>query len=254
MVAEHQLAAARQAWPGVEVEPATLAAYVEARGGEQIVDLYLACACCHGDGTAIALFQRELATAVERAVRKLGGDRAAADELAQELRERLLVATPARPARIAEYTGRGPLGAWLRVIATRALLDRRRRDKHEAPLGERTLEALPAAEQDPELQYLKASYRDAFRRAFRAAFAALEALEQELIRSHHLRDESIDVLAARHGVHRATAARWVARAREHLLVGTRQRLAAELRLHDAELDSILQLIASRLEVSLRSQI
>ena len=254
MLAEDQLVAARAAWPGVEVAPAALEAYVAARDGGELADLYLACACIARDARALAYFEQELVACVARAVRKLGGDRATADELTQVLRERLLVGTAERPPRLVEYSGRGPLRGWLRVIASRALLDRRRHEKHEAPLGERTLDALPAPEADPALAYLKASYRDAFRRAFRAAFAALEPLERDLLRHHHLDGESVDQLATRHGIHRATAARWVARAREHLLAGTRERLAADLGLPDPELDSILGLIASRLEVSLRSQI
>ena len=217
-------------------------------------DLELARACLQGDSAALARFDGELASCVDRAVRKVGGDRATVDEITQRLRARLLVAEGERPARIAEYTGRGPLRAWLRVVATRELLDLRRRTKHEQPLGDRTLDGLPAAEHDPELAYLKASYRDAFRRAFRDAFAALEPLERDVVRSHHIAGDSVDVLAARHGIHRATAARWVARARDRLLTGTRERLAGALGIADPELDSILALIASRLDASLRSQI
>jgi RNA polymerase sigma-70 factor (ECF subfamily) len=252
--AEHELAAARAAWPGVEIAVATFEAYAAARAGSELADLYLACACVERDARALAYFEQELTSCVDRAVRKVGGDRSSVDEVTQRLRERLLVGTAERPPRITEYTGRGPLRGWLRVIATRELLDMRRREKFEAPLGERTLDALPAAEHDPELAYLKASYRDAFRRAFRDAFAALEPRERDLIRQHHLQGDNVDQLATRYTVHRATAARWVARAREQLLHGTRERLAAALGLADAELDSILQLVASRLEVSLRSQI
>jgi RNA polymerase sigma-70 factor (ECF subfamily) len=217
-------------------------------------DLELARACLAGDAAALARLDAELARTVERAVRKVGGDRSAVDEIAQRLRERLIVGTTEQPPRLTEYSGRGPLGAWLRVVATRAMLDLRRREKFEAPLGARTLDGLPAADHDPELQYLKANYRDAFRRAFRDAFAALEPLERDLIRRHHIAGDNMDELAAHHAVHRATVARWVARARAHLLAATRERLAASLGVPDAELDSILDLIASKLEVSLRSQI
>ena len=214
-------------------------------------DVALAAACLAGDADALVRLDRELVECVDRAVRKLGGDRAIVDEVAQRLRTRLLVGDGAR---ITEYSGRGPLRAWLRVVATRELLDMKRHDKLETPMGDATLDALPGAEHDPELQYLKASYRAAFRDAFRAAFAALEPRERDLLRRHHLRGQNIDALAARLTVHRATAARWVARARERLLEETRARLAASLEVDDRELDSILGLIASRLEVSLRSQI
>lgn len=236
------------------MDPSTFESYVATRAHAELEDLYLACACVERIPRALRYFDAELADCVDRGVRKVGGDRSSVDEVTQRLRERLLVSTPERPARILEYTGRGPLRAWLRVIATRELLDLRRREKFETPMGERTLDALPAAEHDPELAYLKATYRDAFRLAFREAFAALQPLERDLIRQHHIVGENIDQLAARHTVHRATAARWVARAREHLMRGTRERLSARLLIPDAELDSLLELVASRIELSLRSQL
>src|SRR5438270_7708306 len=110
---------------------------------EHQADIELARACASGDPGAIERFDAELASCVDRAVRKIGGDRGAVDEVTQRLRERLLVGTPERAARITEYTGRGPLRAWLRVVATRELLDMRRREKFETPLGERTLDGLP---------------------------------------------------------------------------------------------------------------
>jgi RNA polymerase sigma-70 factor (ECF subfamily) len=249
---EHQLAAAREAWPGVEVAGATVEAYVAARGGTEISDLYLACACVERDARALSHFDRELASCVDRAVRRLGGDRSVVDEVKQRLRDRVLVGTPERPARITEYSGRGPLRGWLRVIASREVLDMRRREKHEVALGDQTIDGLESPDHDPALQYLKVSYRAAFRHAFGGAFSALEPHERDLIRHHHLDGENVAQLAARHGVHRATAARWVARARDRLLIGTRERLAASLGVDDQELDSILRLVSSRLEVSLRS--
>lgn len=251
---EQQVAEARAAWPGIELDAGTFAAYVAARGGDQIADLYLACGCAQRDPRAVAAFDRELASCVDRAARKLGGDRSLVDEITQRLRERILVGGGDRPPRITEYTGRGPLRGWLSVIATRDVLDLRRHERHEVALGEQTLDGLESPELDPELQYLKAGYRAAFRAAFRGAFAALEPHERDLIRRHHIDGETVDQLAARHAIHRATAARWVARARERLLITTRARLAEALQLDDRELDSILAVVQSRLDLSLRSQL
>nr|MDQ3369066.1 transcriptional regulator [Myxococcota bacterium] len=56
---------------------------------------------------------------------------------------------------------------------------------------------------------------------------------------------------ALYGVHRATAARWVARVRELVLRRTRRQVGDALALAGDELDSVMGRIAGHLEVSLR---
>lgn len=259
-VSPRSLAAAREAWPGLEIAPERFAAYVAERLGEEgdvsahVADLYLACGLADGMAAAQRGFEAELSPCVAGAAKRVGQDAAFADELAQRLRERLLVAADGAAPRIVEYSGRGALRAWLRVVATREALMMRRRDQREQTLGDSMLEELQSPESDPELSFLQRSYRAAFRAAFREAFAALAPLERDLIRQHHIGGATVDDLARQHQVHRATAARWVARAREHLLAGTRARLAAALGATPDELDSILRLIQSRLEVTLRTQL
>jgi RNA polymerase sigma-70 factor (ECF subfamily) len=255
------LATGRNAWPGIQLEPgpfgAHLAARVDADGATlaelHVADLALTCACLARDPVALAAFERELRTCADAAVRRAGGDASTRDEVLQRLRERLVVGDHTRGARLAEYSGRGPLQAWLRVVITRETLALGRRAAHEAPLGEATLDGLESPTPDPELEYLRSEYRDAFRAAFTAAFSALEPLEREVLRQHHLHGATIDDLAARHAVHRATAARWLARARDRLLIGTRERLSATLAVDGDELDSILRLVRSKLDVTLRTQ-
>jgi len=52
------------------------------------------------------------------------------------------------------------------------------------------------------------------------------------------------------GIHRATAARRIARAREQLVAATRRELVTRLELEDGELDEIIGLVTSRLDISL----
>jgi RNA polymerase sigma-70 factor (ECF subfamily) len=61
---------------------------------------------------------------------------------------------------------------------------------------------------------------------------------------------TIDVLAAEHGVHRATAARWLADARTAVHDRTRVELARSLGAATHEADSIIRLVEGRLDVSL----
>jgi RNA polymerase sigma-70 factor (ECF subfamily) len=53
-----------------------------------------------------------------------------------------------------------------------------------------------------------------------------------------------------HRVDRSTISRWLAKARQRLLQGTRRRLIARLRIDRQRFDSLMGLIASRLDVSL----
>jgi RNA polymerase sigma-70 factor (ECF subfamily) len=63
---------------------------------------------------------------------------------------------------------------------------------------------------------------------------------------------TIDEIGALYRVHRATAARWLARAQVGLTKEIRAALIRTLNLQPAELRSVLRLIRSGLQVSLRS--
>ena len=54
-----------------------------------------------------------------------------------------------------------------------------------------------------------------------------------------------------YGVHRATATRWLAQIRAQVLAETRRRLGEVLAVPARELDSVMDLVQSRLDVSLQ---
>jgi RNA polymerase sigma-70 factor (ECF subfamily) len=104
---------------------------------------------------------------------------------------------------------------------------------------------------DPELENAKAHYVEQFKQAFSAALRGLPARDRTLLRQHVIDGLTIDQLGALYHVHRATAARGLERARRAVLAATRARLSATLQVRTGELDSILRLIRSRIEVTLR---
>src|SRR6185436_8511874 len=75
----------------------------------------------------------------------------------------------------------------------------------------------------PSQSLMKDVYRKSFKQAFEEALAALSIHDRLLLRQHFLDGLSIDRMAALHDVHRATAARWIAKLVEKLLVDTRAR-------------------------------
>jgi RNA polymerase sigma-70 factor (ECF subfamily) len=170
------------------------------------------------------------------------------DEVKQRLLELLFVRAGISPPAIVGYSGRGALLSWLRSIAVRTAVPLLRASRRDAPVG--AVVDLPAAG-DVELAYLKARYREPFRAALEESFGALTRRQRNLLRQHFLDGLGIDELGALHQVHRATAARWLAEARETLLRETRRQLAERLALEPDDLDGILQAVMSQLHVTLR---
>jgi RNA polymerase sigma-70 factor (ECF subfamily) len=98
---------------------------------------------------------------------------------------------------------------------------------------------------------MKLLYRAEFRAAFRGAVETLPAKEREILRAHFVDGQTIDQLGEANGVHRATAARWVDRARRSLVAAIRRTLMNELRVDESTYQSLLRLVASRLDLSVR---
>jgi RNA polymerase sigma-70 factor (ECF subfamily) len=251
--------AACAAWPGVVVPRADFATFLreklidptdaDALRGLHAADLYLAFACSRGDRKAIAAFDERLDAEVDRALRRLRAPTSIVDEVKGALREQLLVADGDGPPRVADFAGRGELDGWLRVSATRAALRMMKRSSRET--GDDDLEAILTPAESPELAHMKRLYRGELLQALATATARLDVRQRNLLRYHYLDGLSIDEIGAIHGVHRATAARWLARARDELIAATRRELEARLAITPDDLESILRLIASQVDLSLR---
>jgi RNA polymerase sigma-70 factor (ECF subfamily) len=216
-------------------------------------DLFLACACLERDSRALAAFEHELSHADAALARmNLGG--AVVEDVKQAIRHRLLVGDGDSPAKLLDYKGRGDLRAWLRVSATRAALKVIRSNRRERPLEDEMLMDLESNDADPELRYVKALYRDAFRTAFQGALDSLEDREKNLLRQHVVDQLSIDELGTLYQVHRATAARWVTKAKENLLEATRAKFMGNVRVDNDECDSIMRLVQSQLDGTIRRRL
>jgi len=259
-VLAEQYREAAAAWPAFELPRARYDEHVwmrvRARSGEPAervirtmpaVDLYLAAACCDGDAAALAAFRDTFVPTMRQALGKLGMSASAIDEAVQQVLVMVLVGD-GRPPQLAEYGGRGTLRSWLLTIAVRT--GRRMLGLEAAAAGEDELAELPAAVADPELALLRSQHRDQVRSAFAAAFAALGERERNVLRQYYIDGLTIDQLAALYQVNRATTARWVAGARLAVVTGTREQLVA-LGVAATEVDSIIRLVRSQLDVSVR---
>jgi RNA polymerase sigma-70 factor (ECF subfamily) len=205
-------------------------------------DLYLACGCARRDPEAIAALERRFLAEVPRFLAPLRLPSAVVDEVRQLARERLLVGDPPR---IAEYAGRGPLAGWLRIVSLRIAADLHGGARTRAASGE-----LPAAAVDPEMLLIKRRYGDAFGRAFVDAFASLSAEERNIFRLCYIDGLNLDRIAVVLGVSRATAGRRMLAAKKRLLDATLRLLGERLRIDAEELESLLGVVRSRIEISL----
>jgi RNA polymerase sigma-70 factor, ECF subfamily len=212
-------------------------------------ELALAIAAANGSEAAIAELEAACAGTIGAACRRFANTGHTADDLRQILRTKLFVGDDCT---IGLYNGQGSLEAWIGVIATRLFIDLGRRKDRAREAVEDPCELDVVASQDLELELVKVEYRVAVAAALRDAALELEAGDRHLLRQHLVRGLSIDQLAAVLGIHRATAARRIAKAREHLAWRTRELVSTRLALAELELDTVFGLVVSKLDVSLRT--
>lgn len=247
------LDAGRIAWPSLDVNPGVFAEHVRRlHPGLELSkvegsDLYLAAACAAGDPAAIEIFEAEMLPVVRREARRIDASPHFVDEVSQTMRDRLLVGTPPR---IADYSGRGPLRAWVRISSVRSAMNMLRpRQKVDLVDGE-GFDRVAAAFAGTEMEHLQQRYRAACTEALRSGFEALTPRDRNLLRLHYLDGLTVDELAPTHKVHRSTVARWIGRARDHIFDQAKQRLAETIGGSPSQLESLLGALRSQLDVSI----
>lgn len=239
--------------PGLSLARAVFQAFLEDRESDtHLDDLYLACAASHGDQVAIAVLEAEHFPALRMIIGRAHPKARDLDDLLQGVRERLFSASPGGRPKIAEYTGRSSLAAWLRVVTNRHVVSVRRK-RTEEPTDE-GVELLPSGDAgaDPELAYLRNTFRDVFQAAFRAAACTLDSEARNVLRYHYIDGLSIDEIGAIYKLHRVSASRRVRRARDLLVERTRSELRKAHFETSSELESILRAVESEVELSIKA--
>ena len=241
--------AARDAWPEIVVEPEHFATALRRRLGDLTDltaictrDVYFAIACLDGNDVAAKILERDFVIEADRAGSKLRATPDQTAELRGHLR-RLLFDTA-----LADFTGRGDLRGYLKVIATRELVRAIKRGKKEQPI-ESMLDRLEI-DRAPELSLLRARHGAAIAAGMRAALEALPERERALLRYALVDGWTVDQIGELYEVHRATAARWVAAARDQLGDLIRGEVASRLSIDQSEVDSLIELVRSRIDISL----
>lgn len=252
---------ATQQFGGLALDPPVYARHVLERLPEgldvvtalsrlQLHDLFLAAACMQAlPASAGALDQ--ILSAITPAVQQLGFSETVLQDALQETRRNMLVGgNNERPA-IVQYSGRGPLSSWLKVTVIRAALRLTRREQRQHTASSDPAGQLAATTISPELQYLKRIYHDAFQRAFNEALQSLSARQRTLLLQRYVDGLRTREIGELHQVNQATASRWLSRAHADLHAATREALMQRLEVETPEIESILRLVRSELEITLR---
>jgi len=232
-------------WPNLEIDPPDIFRHVELLGvgSEELAQygthLCLAVACARGGSHAVRILERDFMGAARVALCKLRASSDLAEEALQVLRERLLVGSKPR---IGTYTGRGPLPGWLSRAAINVGFNLM---QSERALSRRTL---PEHAWSDEPKDHAPAYQAVAQKAFDASVAELTARERELLREQ-ARGQSIDVLAKRLGLHRATIARKLVALRERLSHDVRQRFRTHFGMTTSEARIVLARVALEIDTT-----
>lgn len=246
------LAHATEHWPDAPLGKPSVLEHLAARlAGAQPasrLDLVFAALVLSDYPPAVAQFEALVRTEARRALGPIDQATTFVDEVNQLVLERLLVSTPTQHARLADYAGQGPLSAWLRAVATRLALNARRSTARvdfvsQVPDG-------PLAAPDPEFAALRRSHQLHFKQAFEHALTTLTARERTLLRLTTLDGLTLAQVGSIYAKDASTVSRWLTVTRATLLEKTRERLSAELGLTTLELDSVMRVAESDLNVSL----
>lgn len=252
---EHVVADAQAAWPGVMLDAAAFERYLVERGWApadgpaptsplHTSDLYLACACVQGVAGALEVFDRQLLRDIGPAVRSIDASPTFADEIRQRLRERLFI-----EGKLATYTGRGPLAAWLMIVAQRVALTIKRREQPQRAFFESLEGAIVRSERDPELAYMKERYRPELERVVRQAIATLPDRDRLLLRLTLLTGITHERIAGMYQVSQSTVTRWVQQAHERLRGEVEKALGDALGAAIEDVESLMRLFRSDVNVS-----
>jgi RNA polymerase sigma-70 factor (ECF subfamily) len=253
------IAAGKLRWPNLLVDPQQLRTYLTDRGltAEGLTpsiasDLFLSFACFAKVPGALQVFQLTFDPIVVAAARRLDATGGLVDELRQRLSEMLFVGSGRSGPRISEYKGRGPLSAWVRTCAKRVALRLAKVGSPEVLMTRDALADEISDVCDQELSLLKDHYGELFRQELVLALNELPARDRMLLQLHLVAGLSTTRIAKMYHLNQSSISRQLQRAAATTFLLIKQRIHARLGVATAELESLLDLARSHIELTLSS--
>lgn len=238
---EHQ-----REYPISELSFDTFAATTTPDDEVRSLDLYLVMGCLRGSTVAPKhLLTRHRAT-IDAALRRLRMPADRADEVRSTFYEILFVGEAGTPA-LQRYGGHGSLDGWLRVTVSRSAHRLLRKTER---LELRPPESFMEVWHEPERDALTRECKGAFREAMTRVIASVAEGDRAALQDHYVRGLSIDALAQVWGVHRATAARRLARLRWRLREQVLEDLETTMGVTPSSALRMVRVAQSQLESSL----
>jgi RNA polymerase sigma-70 factor (ECF subfamily) len=238
--------AAREATTSVDVTALArhLTAFDLDRVPDHVADVAIAFAAAGGDPGAQSELHRRVVHAARTTLPAAGYAAHIVDDTIGELELTLL----GEPSPLLKYRGQSSLAGWLRTLAARTAMrlvevSRREVTDDDASLIDHV------ASSDLTRDLSRAELRELVRRAFATAIGRLSYFDRDLLASFIVRGHSVDTIAKSHDVHRATAARWMARARAALDRELASELESGLGATDSEVRSLVGSVRSSIELS-----
>lgn len=215
-------------------------------------DLYFACACVHDVPASIEMLERHYMAKLPALLGRLNLSDMAIDDVCQSVRIHLLLGTSESGPQLAEYTGRGSLLNWIRVIAVRMAL-KQGGAVREKVLEENTidaLEAMPSSEGGTDLELIKRRHVPDFLQAMYEAFAELSDEQRKHLRLHYIERVSTTRMGMQLGKSQSVISRRLKTTRKVVRDGTKRRLKEWLELSSKEFTSLFDIIESQLDLSI----
>jgi RNA polymerase sigma-70 factor (ECF subfamily) len=253
---------AEAAWPEFRVERplfmqrlrevvAESAVVPSASSGVHHVDLYLAFACSLGERAAITAFTRRYLSRMDQYLRRFANSSALFDEVRTTLEDKLLFSVANEGARrIRQYTGRGPLEAWVAMAAQRTMLSMLRA-RGAAPGMDSTTGLYELWAEAYELGREQSQrYAESIKEILRHVIRSLPVRQRTILRLSIVEDVSLSQIARMLKVNQSTISRAFHASLEKVNEEVRTRLKQLHGMRDSEVDSIVRELQSRIDLSL----
>jgi RNA polymerase sigma-70 factor (ECF subfamily) len=248
----------RTAHPKLAVEDLTFAAHLGRCGADidpsrpadiHAEDLYLCCAALQGEALAVRTLRDRHRPVLASYLRRIDTSTAFLDEVEQRLWNVALTGAADAMPKLASYSGRGPLAAWVGIAGQRIALTMRRSEDVEKRALDRVATEAHLMTRDPEMAFVKEHLREPFQRAILQALELLDNRQRMIYTLNVVDGLNIDRIAAIYRVSRSTVTRWMARARADIVTAAQRLLRDEIRLSNDEFDSLARMLTSQLDLS-----
>lgn len=261
---------ARSEWPEIDLSDTVFIRYLAERWPEPdlarpvtevaaefyIGELYLACACLERIPGAIQAFDKEYLARLPASLARMRLPPDLVEDVLQELRIKLFVATPERPPkperppRIGDYSGTGELRSWVGICAKRLALDILK-TTWEIPEAQETIAKILAEGMtsglDPESETLFRACEAVLVQALRDVIDALAEDKRTLIKLYHADGLSLVEIGKIYDVNHSTILRRLERIREEIYRATWMRSKERLPVPQEQFNRVMEILRSALD-------